>query len=863
MPKTFSVFTNTAIDSPNVRPIRVAHIEFDTMTFYLCDRSFGAAGSRNKLGGTAYNPVILSWGDINLQYVDVLGKNTTQATEATFTVENTRVLYGCPNFFSIACTEYINATVYLYEFYEGATSVDDLIPRFKGKIENPELDGTTVVVHCVGIENSILNKFVPEICDLSNYATADPDDIGKIFPIAFGRPKKVPFLAIDAGTLDNLSEAITNSATTITVSDILGFEVAGGVIQIDQEQILYTAISGNAFMGCTRGYNSTSAEAHNQGAVVAEVQTAYIYAIAHPIKSFDGVYVQHRKTGEQVLQSASLYTTYTGQPGNEHVDYPGKAVIVFNALPTITEQINLSIEDTIDVTDSIGVPDPSHDHAGEPAYATWFFDFASANGYIFPDDTGGTDYTGSYVSRAADGALGQFMGMGGQGLTVTVQRASVQNLEGIPSQVRVCMAIGFMDGSCGIDFTFMGRKVSYYASTGGEKNTIVKTSWLNLQEYEKDWDYINARTGTAVRTGTNPGGYVFVSELWAEFIVDKVGGTVSADYTGVTKTGTAFKTGTVNLVGNSTADTVIGGRVSADLQGWMADSSGYYGLSGSVIEQPDYVMKKFLVYYCGMSPTIDFGSSYTQVNSDYNTAGVRISPIILERENVVDFLTRIALESRSIQFFEENQHQIYFLPNYSTLTAKTFSDSRIIMDQLKLRLGARSELINSLSVSYGRFWVETYDKSSEEATKGSASGTYQSSIDTYGELTQDKIELQYINGEMQALLFLGWYIGERCWPTLEVEFQCGVYGASVRKGEIVNFEFTPDSLMFKLVSGLFQSIVTKFRIVDISVHENSTMTIVARKCTSPVGIGRTTQGVFTIGTAQSGGYYIDDGVREY
>jgi hypothetical protein len=308
---------------------------------------------------------------------------------------------------------------------------------------------------------------------------------------------------------------------------------------------------------------------------------------------------------------------------------------------------------------------------------------------------------------------------------------------------------------------------------------------------------------------------------------------------------------------------VVGGRVSADVQGWMADDSGYYGLSGSVIEQPDYVMKKFLSYYCGLSPTIDFGSSYTQVNSDYNTAGVRVSPIMLVRENVVDFLSRIAFESRSIQFFEENQHQIYFLPNFTTMTAKTFSDSRIIMDQFKLRLGARSELINSLSASYGKFWVETYEKSSEEVSKGSISGTYQSSIDAYGELTQDKIELQYINGEMQALLFLGWYIGERCWPGLEVEFQCGVYGASVRKGEIINFEFAADSLMYKLVSGLFQSIVTKFRIVDISVHENSMMTIVVRKCTNPVEIGRTTQGVFTIGTAQSGGYYIDDGVREY
>lgn len=822
MSKSLSPTAITSIDNPHLKPIRLVTLTFSGITMRLCDRSFGSAGAKFTWMGYKYEPIIIEWGDINLGEIDVLGKNPPSFSETRFTVDNYIPVFGYDNFLAaISDNDYLTCTVRIFGIFDNSLIDVDELTYFIGKIENPELEAATVIVNCVDVSIDIVNKFAPEVCTIANYPGADPDDIGKIFPIVFGRAKKVPFLAVNAGSLDTLSEACSATDTTLYLSDATGYAPTGGIVQIDEEQIYYSGVSGTALTGCTRGYASTDAVAHNLGAIVAEVQTEYIYAMAHPVTTFNGVYVQNAKTGEHVLQSASLYTAYTGQTGNEHASYPGKAVIVFTTLPVITQQINVEIQDTISVDDSIDVGDPGHDHEGEAAYKTWNFDYC----YHYNPGAGGSFHPSYPLQNASDGNLTSECWVKNQGTQILFRRVQYQDLEGIPSQYRLCLQMGsFLDSNCGISVTWLGRTVSSTTA-----NATVRSTWTALSGGQQSWEYIQSIDGLLTRTGTNALGYAGVSEVWIEIIVTGAGGTVSTDLSGDYKIGAAVKVGTVSLVGNSVADTVVGGAVSADVDGWMADSTGYYGTNGMVIERPDYILKKFLVYYCGLSATTDFGSTYTIAGTNFDTYGVRLAVVLLEHENPLDFMTRVAFHSRSIQFFEDGDHQIVYLPD-QTIINKTFADSRILVDSLKLGYTPRAEVVNKISANYNRYWVENWDKDIVETSKSGVVVESADSIAAYGTRSSEPVYLDYITGEMQATSMMEWYLGEVEFPTLLVEFDCLNYADDLMRGDIVSIAFNAGSLMAIVTSGLIVPGVTKFRVINISRREDNSATIYCRSC---------------------------------
>jgi len=68
-------------------------------------------------------------------------------------------------------------------------------------------------------------------------------------------------------TSSTLSGTITSTATTITLSSVVGLAGAG-FIRLDTEDIYYTYISGNTLGGVFRGQNNTTAASHTSGAAV-------------------------------------------------------------------------------------------------------------------------------------------------------------------------------------------------------------------------------------------------------------------------------------------------------------------------------------------------------------------------------------------------------------------------------------------------------------------------------------------------------------------------------------------------------------------------------------------------------------------
>lgn len=71
-----------------------------------------------------------------------------------------------------------------------------------------------------------------------------------------------------------LNGAITNVATSLTVNSDVGFPAVPFTIQCESEVILVTARTGTNFSTVTRGYDGTSAVAHNDAVTVKHVVVA-------------------------------------------------------------------------------------------------------------------------------------------------------------------------------------------------------------------------------------------------------------------------------------------------------------------------------------------------------------------------------------------------------------------------------------------------------------------------------------------------------------------------------------------------------------------------------------------------------------
>lgn len=99
----------------------------------------------------------------------------------------------------------------------------------------------------------------------------------------------------------NLSGAINNSVTTITLNSTTNFPTYGTVL-IDNEVMLYTGISGATLTGLTRGFDGTSAAAHSNGAIVSFAIVAdHHNVLAVEINAIESYLSNNLGTGTQPL----------------------------------------------------------------------------------------------------------------------------------------------------------------------------------------------------------------------------------------------------------------------------------------------------------------------------------------------------------------------------------------------------------------------------------------------------------------------------------------------------------------------------------------------------------------------------------
>jgi len=585
---------------------------------------------------------------------------------------------------------------------------------FKGVLDEPEN------IDLIHFECSVSSmpfakdqKFKQEIIEKSKYPDADPNDLNKYENIIYGFCEQVRCHAIRAGAQDFLSEDITASQTSFQVSDASEFSSGTIIIQIEDEQ-MQGYFSGNTFNVTQRGYGGTTAVAHDKGMQVFEVLTEYVYLVAsHPVKSIGDIYVDG-------VRQLSGFTKYTGQPGNEHPNYPGKAVITFSAKPVLKKQVNLDTNDTIDVNDGIGVGDN--------------IDFSSP-------ETSKTIIPNGGTAELRDGNTGS-------GVDVSNNPY-----------------VTFPSTSYG---TIVRQHLWVYRSNTGSPITVSGGFWGTLA-VASGWMRISKNGGNWNDGATFSGGPGYVYEVYKEVEYIPTLTKSGSAY----KTGSATKVGTVTLVGNSSADVVVGKSVNCDVEGYQDDVSGTYtGTPNALIERPDHLFKHFITTLYGFSLSDIDTSSFNTAGSSYSSAitgGYKFAFVIDEKIQPSEFLAKLAFQCRSNIKYDKGKWYLNYLHDTAPSAVKTISKSDLAGKNAKFTfhktpiVDIANDLTAKFKKNYGRL---SYDESEWLGTSTASDTTSQSKYGT----KPKEFEFWAIRSQTMADHVLSFLLQLLKQPLLKVEF---------------------------------------------------------------------------------------------
>ena len=161
------------------------------------------------------------------------------------------------------------------------------------------------------------------------------------------------------GVSTTLNGDISNSATTITLTDASSFNSAGK-IKINKEIIKYTGKSSNDLTGCTRGENLTTAAAHTSGDTVDQVvetlsglshlegQTVSILAdgATHPTKTVSSGAISLDRAAKKVkvgLAYTSLLQTMRIDAGSQNGTSQGKTKRIYEITLRLFETVGVEV----------------------------------------------------------------------------------------------------------------------------------------------------------------------------------------------------------------------------------------------------------------------------------------------------------------------------------------------------------------------------------------------------------------------------------------------------------------------------------------------------------------------------------------
>jgi hypothetical protein len=642
------------------------------------------------------------------------------------------------------------------------------------------------------------------LLSLDDYPNIDLADIGKLPNVVLGTVEGVLCHAIVGGATALLTADLTNSATSFDVDNAERFPAAPFTIQIATERMRVTNVASETFT-VTRGYDDTEPLAHKQNKTVFELLTEYVYLVAdHPVKEVLDVYVDGQ------LQIADV-TFYTGQGGDEHPDWPGKAVVAFDAEAFMSAQFNqddaadMASGETVSAVPRIA----SHPHLMDglstfvtlspsspgPAWVAFDNVYGSIQSQEVTASLSNPSETvtakGNLMLVTAAGALLRLVKWeldpgDSVNLPLTHDEGSGDDyptLTCITGEVKVTSITRQVTRAKeSVDSTSM---VSYTPAVISDNldghDTLNK--WVRYPTTSRGTIIKQAHQGSITVTGetlarvalvaADEDGTLLGSRLYEDLPAGSYNLALAHDggsantmtkivpQLGDIETTSLGKTiffeddktiGAATLASTSGARIVVGDNITVDVQGKL-DTDGNYGGIGTLIERPDWVIKRYIVDHMGFVVGDINAASFTAAGSSYASAiagGYKFGFVITDRVTPSQFLKRMAFESRSTIKLTKGEWFLNYLPDTAPAQDKTIANDELAGQgsMFTFDKGNIYDIANEYEAKYKRVYTQT------QLTEGDWGGVITDSDATsktkYGTYPKT-VEFQFIRLEAMAI----------------------------------------------------------------------------------------------------------------
>jgi hypothetical protein len=571
----------------------------------------------------------------------------------------------------------------LYLWYHGLNPVTDPPElKFTGYITDHPFPDEHTVQFVIQDEASRQQNYVGTKVDLATYPNADPDDIGKILPIPYGTVTKGAAIAVDAGAKTSLPADITINQTAFSVSSAAGL-TAGKIIWIDSEQVfINSSPSGNYLPGVTRAYGGTTAAVHLKGAAVWEKKATPLAWIVSEIP-LDAIGQINVKVGDRLVDITANCAKYTGKGANQHASYPGRAVVTVADYLALYKKVQLVTTDTIAVSPGVHL----HADTDRPILS------------VPMDDTNASATQWNFLSSMLNGNLmdGGYSTAGTSASNFFKRKQA--SGPGNPTRVRMAACVGNANYPGTISFTLIVNGVPKSSTAGGgsAKSTIY-SAWASMTS----WNELNSPS-TSIQFNASSAAWLW--DAWIEVEYDPGTTTVSAG---------VAKSGTVNLSGNSVADTMLGGVMLVDKVNNTA--------------LPPAVFADFLTRFCNdatLQVTGAFPSYY------------RLDGEITEYKRAIDWLDYFAFQCRSYYRRINGVSKLIYRPDnpnsIRTIDAVRVESGKKVYSRDKAPI---TQVLNKIIVLYNRDWSQS---KSDQAYRGVEQGNGTSKFEDPNYLYKDSV----------------------------------------------------------------------------------------------------------------------------
>jgi|GEM_PF-6779218 len=779
--RSFSAgFTAEKNKKTGATPVWMLQCTLGDATVYLSDIPVTVPWWPNEFLSTVTKPWIASWGRINMG----IGAGLDDAQVSDFSVSciidradqnNIENLLG-----SCVPEKHLCALWLWYNGLDALSAPPQVI--WTGYITDYEFESETIIKISMEDASIRCRNYVGTKITRADYPDADPDDVGRVKPIVYGSVKRLACPALKAGAMTLLQSNMDVGQDWLRLGDPGQFR-AGMEIVVDAEHMLITVMEGYGSTYCevTRGYNDTLAAEHAKGATVWEFLTQYIYLVAdHPVKSIDRVWVRVNGLDVDITSLGSLVSRYTGQAGSQLGGWGARAVVALSGYLTVEQAMNIGIIDAewtadyMSIRAAISISQGNHGHGLSTASAV-------------------NDQAASLPPKVNVPTNPQFPWAVGNITFPANSSLTTANFE-----IHYDYDVYFLPNTsfpCSLTVTIGGVVLPSYNPTG---NTITVTAPANDPvevAIHLEGASPQAAWGGITITSAKRTGYLSATE--------------QAPASGVTHNydnnmqGDVYMASPSVITGNSSANTIVGDEVLADVQGHMDTPSGTYtGTPGALIERPDHVIKHFTSVYAGSA------AGMGDAGPEMAASGYKFAGAIREYKTAWQWLQDMARQCRCRLKMRIDRPHLTWCHETAPASQRT-----ITADMVRMNSGGRlawrryrtrlSDLINTVNLHYDRDW-STYD-SGDTACKGVISFTDASSVADHGaserpDLFRFEFVADFNMAGNNALFYRSRYKG-RHWVH---EFTVFLDNCDLEAGDTVTLAFAPGSPVCEVISLGFQ-----------------------------------------------------------